>query len=62
MFPVSLMLYLLGRIMDLENRRLRYRAIALGTYVGYSIVSDSAPLPHVIMADRPDILLGVPGA
>ncbi len=39
MLPVSLTLYLLGRIMDLENRRLRYRAIALGTYVGYSIVA-----------------------
>jgi putative membrane protein len=39
MLPVSFTLYLLGRIMDLENRRLRYRAIALGTYVGYSIVT-----------------------
>ncbi len=39
MLPVSLMLYLVGRIMDLENRRLRYRAIALGTYVGYSVVA-----------------------
>jgi uncharacterized membrane protein len=39
MLPVSFTLYLLGRIMDLENRRLRYRAIALGTYVGYSLVT-----------------------
>jgi uncharacterized membrane protein len=39
MLPVSLTLYMVGRIMDLENRRLRYRAIALGTYIGYSIVT-----------------------
>jgi uncharacterized membrane protein len=38
-FPASLVLYLIGRIMDLENRRLRYRAISQGTYVGYSIVA-----------------------
>jgi putative membrane protein len=39
MLPVSLTLFLFGRIIDLESRRLRYRAIALGTYVGYSIVA-----------------------
>jgi hypothetical protein len=39
LLPVSLMLYLLGRILDLESRRLRYRAISLGTYIGYSIVA-----------------------
>ncbi len=39
MLPVSLTLYLVGRIIDLETRRLRYRAIALGTWVGYSIVA-----------------------
>jgi uncharacterized membrane protein len=38
-FPVSLVLYLLGRIADLEGRRLRYRAISQGTYVGYSIIA-----------------------
>jgi uncharacterized membrane protein len=39
LLPISLTLYLIGRIIDLESRRLRYRAIALGTYVGYSIVA-----------------------
>jgi putative membrane protein len=39
MFPVSLVLYLIGRIMDLEQRRLKYRAIKQGTYLGYAIVT-----------------------
>ncbi|MDE1865660.1 MAG: DUF373 family protein [Candidatus Micrarchaeota archaeon] len=39
MLPISLTLYMVGRIIDLESRRLRYRAIALGTYVGYSVVA-----------------------
>ncbi len=39
MLPISLTLYMVGRIIDLETRRLRYRAIALGTYVGYSIIA-----------------------
>ncbi len=37
LFPVSLVLYLIGRVIDLHNRRMRYRAISQGTYVGYSI-------------------------
>lgn len=40
-FPISLVLYLVGRITDLEGRRLRYRAIAQGTYIGYAIVAIS---------------------
>lgn len=39
LFPVSLILYLVGRIVDLENKRMRYRAISQGTYVGYVIVA-----------------------
>ena len=39
LFPVSLVLYLMGRIIDLENKRLRYRAINQGTYTGYAIIS-----------------------
>jgi len=39
LFPVSLLLYLIGRLVDLENKRMRYRAISQGTYVGYGIVA-----------------------
>ncbi len=39
LFPISLLLYLVGRLIDLENKRMRYRAISQGTYVGYSIVA-----------------------
>lgn len=39
LFPVSLILYLVGRIIDLENKRMRYRAISQGTYMGYAIVA-----------------------
>ncbi|MGI0100117.1 MAG: DUF373 family protein [Candidatus Micrarchaeaceae archaeon] len=39
LFPVSMVLYLIGRIIDLENKRMRYRAISQGTYVGYAIIS-----------------------
>ncbi|MCL4411421.1 DUF373 family protein [Candidatus Marsarchaeota archaeon] len=38
-FPISIGLYLIGRIMDLESRHMRYRAINQGTYISYSIVS-----------------------
>ncbi len=38
LFPVSLILYLAGRIIDLENKRMRYRAISQGTYAGYIII------------------------
>lgn len=37
--PISLILYLVGRVMDLEGRRLRYRAISQGIYVGYSVIA-----------------------
>ena len=39
LFPVSLVLYLVGRITDLENKRMRYRAISQGTNMGYAIVA-----------------------
>ena len=39
LFPISLGLYLVGRIIDLHNKRMRYRAIAQFTYVGYSITA-----------------------
>lgn len=39
LFPVSLVLYLVGRVIDLDNKRQRYRAISQGTYVGYAIVA-----------------------
>jgi len=39
LFPIAIFLYLVGRIIDLENKRMRYRAISQGTYVGYTIVS-----------------------
>ncbi len=39
LFPVSLVLFLVGSIIDLENRRMRYRAISQGTYVGYAAVA-----------------------
>lgn len=38
LFTLSLILYLVGRLIDLEQRRLRYRAINQGIYVGYTIV------------------------
>jgi hypothetical protein len=31
-------LYFIGRIMDLENRHMRFRAISQGSYVGYIII------------------------
>ncbi|MCL5092057.1 MAG: DUF373 family protein [Candidatus Marsarchaeota archaeon] len=37
-FPISLVLYFIGRIMDLENRHMRFRAISQGSYVGYIII------------------------
>ncbi len=39
LFPVSLVLYLVGRVLDFENRRQRYRAITQGTYTGYGIIT-----------------------
>ncbi len=39
LFPVSLILYLIGRMIDLENKRMRYRAISQGTYAAYVIVA-----------------------
>lgn len=39
LFPVSLILYLIGRMIDLEHKRMRYRAISQGTYAAYVIVA-----------------------
>ncbi|HVC58220.1 MAG TPA: DUF373 family protein [Candidatus Acidoferrales bacterium] len=39
LFPVSMVLYLVGKIIDLENKRLKYKAITEGTYVGYAIIA-----------------------
>ena len=38
LLPVTLVLYLTGRIIDLEGKRLRYRAITQGSNIGYTIV------------------------
>jgi sporulation protein YlmC with PRC-barrel domain len=38
LLPVSLVLYVMGRVIDMEQRRLRYRALKQGTYVGYMII------------------------
>ncbi len=38
LLSASLVLYLIGRVMDLEHRRLKYRAIKQGTYVGYAMI------------------------
>lgn len=37
--PISTLLFLVGRITDLESKRQRYRAIAQGTYVGFGITA-----------------------
>lgn len=39
LFPLSLLLYLIGRVIDLQNRHMRYRAISQGTYIGYAIIT-----------------------
>ncbi len=39
MFPISLMLYFIGRVIDLGKKRQRYRTINQGTYIGYGIIS-----------------------
>jgi len=39
LFPVCLVLYLAGRIIDLNNKRMRYRAITQGTYTAYAIIA-----------------------
>jgi putative membrane protein len=38
LFPLSISLYLVGRILDLENKHLRYKAINNGIYIGYTII------------------------
>ncbi|MEM3841413.1 MAG: DUF373 family protein, partial [Candidatus Micrarchaeaceae archaeon] len=38
LLPVSLSLYLIGRMIDLQSRGLRYRAIKQSTYIGYTII------------------------
>ncbi len=36
--PISLALYVAGRIVDLESRKLRFRAIREGSYIGYGVM------------------------
>ncbi len=37
--PISIALFVVGRVTDLESKRMRYRAIAEGTYMGYAIAA-----------------------
>ncbi len=39
LFPISMGLYMVGRIMDYENKHMRYKAINQGTYVSYAIIA-----------------------
>ncbi len=39
LLPISLIIYLVGRMIDLESRHYRYRAINQGTYMGYAIIT-----------------------
>ena len=39
LLPVSVILYLVGRVVDFENKRMHYKAITQGTYVGYGIIT-----------------------
>ena len=41
LFPICLLLYLAGRVIDLRNKRMRYRTITQGAYIGYAIVAVS---------------------
>lgn len=39
LFPIAITLFLIGRIIDLENKHLRYKAINNGIYIGYIIIT-----------------------
>ncbi len=39
LLPISMVLYLAGRLTDLESKRQRYRAITQGTYIGFGIAT-----------------------
>jgi len=39
LFPIAIVLFLIGRIIDLENKHLRYKAINNGIYIGYIIIT-----------------------
>ncbi|MCL4373413.1 MAG: DUF373 family protein [Candidatus Marsarchaeota archaeon] len=39
LLPISLLLYLAGRIIDFRNRHMSYRALSQGTYMGYAIIA-----------------------
>ncbi len=39
LLPVSLSLYILGRIIDLNNLHMYYRVVNQGVYIGYSVIS-----------------------
>ncbi|MEM3227496.1 MAG: hypothetical protein QXK65_00920, partial [Candidatus Micrarchaeaceae archaeon] len=38
LLPITLVLYLVGRIIDYENKRLKYKAITMGSNIGYAII------------------------
>jgi len=38
LLPVTMVLYLVGRIIDYENKRLKYKAITQGSNIGYAII------------------------
>ncbi len=38
-FPISLVLFLIGRVTDLESKNMKYRAIIQGTYVGFAMAA-----------------------
>ncbi|MCL4372285.1 DUF373 family protein [Candidatus Marsarchaeota archaeon] len=39
LLPISLVIYLVGRLIDLESRNYKYRAINQGTYIGYAVIT-----------------------
>lgn len=36
--PISLVLFLIGKVVDLESRRMKYSAITQGTYMGFALL------------------------
>ncbi|ASI13407.1 multipass membrane protein [Candidatus Mancarchaeum acidiphilum] len=39
LFPISIVLYIIGRIIDLNNLHMYYRVINQGVYIGYSVIT-----------------------
>lgn len=38
LLPITMVLYLVGRVIDYENKRLKYKAITQGSNIGYAII------------------------